>query len=91
MKIDNSGAPIIPITSTDARTGRTSSAPDDRKDGPSPPDQVQGSAIALSLQPDTARLERLREAVRTGAYSVPAAEISKRLVDEHLDNSSKRS
>ena len=49
-------------------------------------DSATTSAIADHLQTDPARLDRLREAVRNGTYSIPSLEISARLIDEHLDD-----
>jgi anti-sigma28 factor (negative regulator of flagellin synthesis) len=51
-------------------------------------DTVETSSIAQHLEADPARLERLREAVRNGAYAVAAHEVSAKLVDEHLNKRS---
>jgi flagellar biosynthesis anti-sigma factor FlgM len=95
MKIQNDAANAARPISAD-----TKPAPAARKEPPAgqtagasepPSDTVEISAVADHSQSDPARLERLREAVRNGTYSVPASEVSARLIDAHLNDLNKRS
>lgn len=90
MKIDNTGSPLTPLKGVEIRTNSAGHGSAKAADQPAS-DQVQESNIALSLQPDVARLERLREAVRNGTYSVPAADLSSSILNEHLSDVSKHS
>lgn len=54
----------------------------------SAPDQVELSRLSEVLRQagvDEARIARLREAVQSGNYQVPAAEIAKKILDLHLE------
>lgn len=94
MKIQNDGSqlpsPIVsetPTTRVKSKSGPVTRA----GGGTDSADSVQTSGTAQQLEADPARLERLREAVRSGTYKVPALEVSSRIVDEFLNKSSKRS
>jgi anti-sigma28 factor (negative regulator of flagellin synthesis) len=57
-------------------------------------DSVSTSGLADRLEADPAReaqIERLRQAVRDGTYSVSASDISASIVDAHLTGITKRS
>ena len=52
---------------------------------PNDPLQLSQLAQALSDDPDhTARIEQLRQQVAAGSYQPPASEVSKKIVDYHL-------
>lgn len=93
MKIQNDAGFAAPSISGETAAGRIAS-----QDKPSSSvnieqpaaDSVETSGIARQLEADPARLERLRQAVRSGTYQVPASELSTRIVNEHLDDASKR-
>jgi anti-sigma28 factor (negative regulator of flagellin synthesis) len=95
MKIQNDAANAARPISAD-----TKPAPAARKERPADQaasageplsDAAEISAVAEQSQSDPARLERLREAVRNGTYSVPAHEVSARIIDAHLNDLNKRS
>lgn len=88
MKIQNDNNPP-PLVGGDKAASRVSS-----KDKPGrlsktveqpAVDTAETSPAAKQLEADPVRLERLREAVRSGTYSIPAGEIAARLIDEHLN------
>jgi flagellar biosynthesis anti-sigma factor FlgM len=95
MKIQNDTANAARPISADTKSvpGARREQASDRTASASelPPDTVEISAVVEQEESDPARLERLREAVRNGTYSVPASAVSARIVDAHLNNLSKRS
>lgn len=58
------------------------SAPKTELNQHQPPDQLELTSNLGS--PDDTRLEQLRREVESGTYSVPAGEISSRIVEDHL-------
>ncbi len=94
MKIQNDGGqlpgPAISTNKTAARVVNKERLESRASDGTDSVDSVQTSGAAQQLEADPARMERLREAVRNGTYKVPALEVSARIIDAHLDKSSKR-
>ncbi len=82
MKIHNEPAAPASITHDLIRqrvSNEKAAAPDRSKE-----DAVETSGISVKAEADPERLEQLRSAIREGKYSVPASEISARLIDEHL-------
>jgi anti-sigma28 factor (negative regulator of flagellin synthesis) len=58
------------------------------------PDSVTTSGVSKHLETDPARelrIERLREAVQSGTYSVSAQELSAKIIDAHLGDVTRRS
>lgn len=47
-------------------------------------DSVETSRVAKVAASDPRKIERLRQAVQSGTYLVPAREIASRMIDEHL-------
>ena len=91
MKIQNDAGDSLAPLSGDAGVPKLP-----RENSPSEPaaateqpisDTVEASEILRHIEADRARLERLRKAVRDGTYVVPAAEVSARIVDDHLNKS----
>jgi flagellar biosynthesis anti-sigma factor FlgM len=59
-----------------------------------PTDAVQLSRLAQALSEDSdrsARIEQLRQQVAAGSYQPPASEVSKRIVDFHLQKNTDKS
>ncbi len=88
MKIQNDAVNVpLPVSSDTGKISRKDGAAGAEADNnKTKADSATTSAIAHHLQADPARLDRLREAVRSGTYSVPAHEVSARIIDEHLDD-----
>jgi flagellar biosynthesis anti-sigma factor FlgM len=95
MKIQNDAAnaarPVPADTKSAPPVRKERAAERDAGASELPSDAVEISAVAGQSQSDPARIERLREEVRNGTYSVPAREVSARIVDAHLTNLNKRS
>lgn len=94
MKIQNDGvsSPSPVSTGAAARISSKSVPRGNPVEGDQPTsDTAEVSAIAHQIEADPARLERLRDAVLNGTYTVPATDVSARLIDEHLDNLNTRS
>ncbi len=93
MKIQNDAVNVpLPVSSETGKISRKEGAgatPTGNSVGPN--DSATTSRISHHLHADSARLERLREAVQNGTYSVSPQEVSKRLISEHLDDSATRS
>jgi flagellar biosynthesis anti-sigma factor FlgM len=88
MKIDNNniaGADGVRTPATEAQQrGRTPPAGEDKA---RVEDSVETSGVAAKALEDSAKVERLREAVRSGTYSVDAKEVAASIVREHLERS----
>lgn len=54
-------------------------------------DTVQMSALTAALDTHAQKIERLREAVLSGTYSVSAREVASKIVADRLDDSSEPS
>jgi anti-sigma28 factor (negative regulator of flagellin synthesis) len=87
MKIDNNdvtGASGIRTPATDLQQRvKTPLRPESEPAAPID-DSVQTSAIASAAAGDPAKVERLREAVRAGTYSVDPKEVAAKIIGEHL-------
>ncbi len=90
MKINNealgAGLPVSTESASKAARDKAVAAKDPISNEPAG-DTAETSSIARHLEADGVRLERLREAVRSGTYSVLPLEVSARLIDEHLEDS----
>jgi anti-sigma28 factor (negative regulator of flagellin synthesis) len=88
MKIQNDALNVpLPVSSETGKVSRKDGAAGTQADGNNSArvDNATISAIAQHLHADPARLDRLREAVLNGTYTVPAHEVSARIIDEHLN------
>ena len=99
MKIQNDGGnTALPVSGDTAATSRVSrktrSAQESGEAVQTAADTVTTSEVARYFKTDPARharLDQLREQVQNGTYSVPASELSSRLIDAHLSDLTKRS
>ncbi|MBS1874774.1 MAG: flagellar biosynthesis anti-sigma factor FlgM [Acidobacteria bacterium] len=98
MKVQNDNASIsLPVTgdaATSKLTRKDRVGADTAATPSQEPDPITTSSVANQLETDpvrTARIERLREQVQNGTYSIPARELAGRLVDAHLSDFTKRS
>jgi flagellar biosynthesis anti-sigma factor FlgM len=90
MKIQNEGgsSPLIRpgVTARKSPASKHAGAVPSKAAEPAA-DTATTSGLAATLETDAqraARVERLREQVQAGTYSVDARELSKRLIDAHL-------
>ncbi|MBM3747660.1 MAG: hypothetical protein FJW34_17885 [Acidobacteria bacterium] len=70
-----------------AQQGKKSPEMNAQDQGGTAADRVDLSRLSKALSGEVesdARLEQLREVVASGSYQVPAAELSRRIVDLHL-------
>lgn len=97
MKIHNDSANVpLPVSgdTAAAKASRADRASQNTDQPRAEADAVTTSEIARHLETDPARearIERLREQVQNGTYSVPANQIAGRLIDAHLTDLTKRS
>lgn len=98
MKIQNNNSNASTPLSGDTGTARLSRKdPTGSGSGPDHAgntDTISSSDLVRKLQTDPARearIDRLREQVQSGTYSVSARDVSARLIDAHLDDLTKRS
>jgi flagellar biosynthesis anti-sigma factor FlgM len=98
MKIQNDGGnTAVPVSGDTANSKLSRKERAARASGEAiqpAADTVTTSEVARYLETDPARQERLdqlREQVQNGTYSVPATELSARLIDAHLGDLTKRS
>lgn len=82
MKIQNE--PAAPASITRDMTQQRVTQQKAAEEGRTVDDSVETSGLTVKAEADPQRLDRLRTAIREGTYSVPASEISARLIDEHL-------
>jgi len=86
MRVDQFSVPNLNPADA-AQQGQKSPETNTAAQGGPASDRVDLSRLSQALtgavEPD-ARLEQLREAVASGSYQVPAAELSRRIVDLHL-------
>lgn len=88
MRIENNdiaGASGVRTPAADAQQRVKTPQPAETQRAPAE-DSVETSAIASQAATDPAKIERLREAVRSGTYVVDARKVAASIVREHLDN-----
>ncbi len=98
MKIQNDGGnTALPVSgeTANSRVSRKDRAAQQSGEAVEPAaDTVTTSEVARYLETDPARqarIDQLREQVQNGTYSVPASELSARMIDAHLGDVTTRS
>jgi flagellar biosynthesis anti-sigma factor FlgM len=86
VKIDNNniaGADGIRTPATEVQQRERASRAGEEKARAE--DSVETSAVAARALEDSPKVERLRQAVRSGKYAVDPKEVAAKIVSEHLE------